>query len=711
MNRKKTFIPLVIIFAAALIFMAFGSQNSSEHKVLFEKAKFTMETKGDLKGAIKLFEEIIQKYPDQRGYAALSQYYIGLCFEKRGQNQSKQAQKAFQKVVDNYPEQSQIVQMAREKLIVLFRAQTFIEQGNKSFRIQKIGSEGILGAPSPDGRYFSYVEWENGYGNLAVMEMKTGAKRRLTHRTLGDESWYFVDNSVFSPDGKKLAFTRWKDDDSGELCIINADGSGEHTLLSSQDYYFWLDEWTTDGKFILGVLQKEEDNACQVVLISVSNTDVRIIKELGPIEPRSMHLSSHGRWIAYDYPQTEDTEKRDIFLLSSDGSHEIPLLEHPADDRLLGWTWDGDMLFFSSDRSGTWDAWIIPVENGKTLGDPRLVKRNIGRVGDRGIIPLGFTQNGSFYYGLRTHLQDVYIATIDMEEIKLIAPPKKAILRFEGANSEPNWSPDGKHIAYISRRDPDFPSPVICIQAVGNKEALELSPDLENFGRMSWFPDGKSLLVSGRNKYVHGLHKVDARTGKVSSIVPGAGRAGFHSPRISPDKKYAFYESDSWEEGVFRIMRYNLETKHEKEIYRSEWQILEMDISPDGKWVTFWESADDSIKIIPAEGGQPQVLLELEPGVGITYVTWHPDGKHIFFSKVGRREGQRWRCELWQISREGGRPTKYPLEADRIGNISFHPDGQQIAFYSANIKEEVWVMENFLPSKNAQTESEESKTR
>ncbi|TET23633.1 MAG: tetratricopeptide repeat protein, partial [Candidatus Aminicenantes bacterium] len=99
MSSKKTFI--FIAFTAA-IFMAFGFQNSSEHKVLFEKAKFTMETKGDLKGAIKLFSEIIKKYPDEREYAAKSQLYIGLCYEKLG---LKEAQKAFQKVVDNYPDQ------------------------------------------------------------------------------------------------------------------------------------------------------------------------------------------------------------------------------------------------------------------------------------------------------------------------------------------------------------------------------------------------------------------------------------------------------------------------------------------------------------------------------------------------------------------------------------------------------------------------------
>ena len=72
MSSKKT---LVLIAFTAAILMAFGFQNSSEHKVLFEKAKFTMETKGDLKGAIKLFNEIVKKYPEAKLLLANEQRY------------------------------------------------------------------------------------------------------------------------------------------------------------------------------------------------------------------------------------------------------------------------------------------------------------------------------------------------------------------------------------------------------------------------------------------------------------------------------------------------------------------------------------------------------------------------------------------------------------------------------------------------------------
>src|SRR4030043_1727612 len=121
MKLTKFFIPMAVAIGLAVpvVCAASALQNSSQHKVLFEKAKFTMETKGDLKGAIELFEEIIKKYPNERDYAAKSQLYIGMCYEKLGEEQATQAQKAFEKVVETYPEQAEAVRVANEKLFVI----------------------------------------------------------------------------------------------------------------------------------------------------------------------------------------------------------------------------------------------------------------------------------------------------------------------------------------------------------------------------------------------------------------------------------------------------------------------------------------------------------------------------------------------------------------------------------------------------------------
>ena len=116
MKLKRSWIVIMLIAAAACTALAL--QNSAQYEVLFEKAKFTMETKGDLKEAIGLFDEIIRKYPNVRDYAAKSLYLMGTCYEKLGEQQAQQARAAFQRIVDDYPEQTEEVRLARDKLQV-----------------------------------------------------------------------------------------------------------------------------------------------------------------------------------------------------------------------------------------------------------------------------------------------------------------------------------------------------------------------------------------------------------------------------------------------------------------------------------------------------------------------------------------------------------------------------------------------------------------
>ena len=67
-----------------------------------------------------------------------------------------------------------------------------------------------------------------------------------------------------------------------------------------------------------------------------------------------MSLSPDGRYIAYDFPQAEEGPERDIFLLASDGSREVPLVRHPAHEAGPMWTPDGSRVLFFSDGCGGW---------------------------------------------------------------------------------------------------------------------------------------------------------------------------------------------------------------------------------------------------------------------------------------------------------------------------------------------------------------------
>ena len=124
LNEKETAMKTKLILLL-IIFLVTGmnsisSQEKQDHKVLFEKAKYTMETKADLKEAINIFESLIKTYPNEKEYVAKSLLYQGMCYEKLG---NQEAVKKYQKLVDNFPGQKNEVALAKERLSKLVIAE------------------------------------------------------------------------------------------------------------------------------------------------------------------------------------------------------------------------------------------------------------------------------------------------------------------------------------------------------------------------------------------------------------------------------------------------------------------------------------------------------------------------------------------------------------------------------------------------------------
>jgi len=487
-----------------------------------------------------------------------------------------------------------------------------------------------------------------------------------------------------------------------DLKIINIDGTGERTLRTDGDpsAQVRLLDWTPDGRCIIAIMSQMSLKASEkirIVLISVSDGAIQEIKSLEGPRLERVSISPDGQWIAYDLAPNEDTGVRDIFLMSTDGKREFPLVQNPADDRLLGWTPGGDQILFSSDRveKGILEIWTVTVEDGKVRGTPALVRRNAGR-GE--ITPMGFTQDGSFYYTASSGKSDVYLAVLDPEKANVSTPAKNIAQGFEGANRCPAWSPDGKHLAYLSDRESDGSQvTALCILSLDTGEYRAVFPQLEGVSRISWFADGESVLaISGATRLVNvktgGSRLVDYGTICLINVRTAGVRTLFEYdgtgiPRGTPDGKKVLYTNVSPQEKVSRIISYDIASGQKKEIYRDSGIIRVMDISPDGKLLAFLDAADSTLKIMPAEGGSPRLLYELRLGS----MAWSPDGKYIYFW----RYMQRW--ELWRIPSAGGEPVRFDLAANgNMSNFDIHPDGRRIVFDSQRLGRDVWVMENFL---------------
>ena len=699
---------LVLSVFFAFVFASFGLQNSSDHKVLFEKAMYTMETKGDLKSALELFKEIIKKYPNEREHAAKSQYYIGLCFEKLGQTQSEQAQEAFQKVVDNYPEQKETVYMAREKLITLRRIHAFMEQHDEEFKIRRVWDDPESdvyigdGAISPDGRYHAFVDWDI-TDDLAILEVATGKMLRPTKRESRDPSGGYAMCPLWSPDGKNVAYV-W--DEGGRrlaLRVVGIDGSDPHLIYKTEDLWVEPYDWSSDGKYILATLSKNRVRTpLQIILISVVDKSVRLLKNLDwnilgrPLG--TMGFSPDGSYIVYPRPSKKDSLTCDLFLISVEKGHEKPLVEHPAEDFFLGWSPDGKWVLFASDRTGTVDAWILPVREGNPLGPPKLIKKGIGNID-----PLGLTKQGDFYYSSSKQMVDVYFFTMDPETGEVTFQPRKATLPGEGRNSYPVYSPDGRYLAY--RRDSMRMGGAnsLCIFSLETGKEREFPLKFRTVLPPQWSPDGQTIFLNALANNLLRIYKFDVQTGILTPFLmdKSLGEKYVRFIDCSHDGKSFLYMDKDLEKHLCRIFVRSFEDGTEKSLYRFTHR-LEMtgSLSPDGQWLAVVTRARNrALTIIPTKGGEPKVLFRFEHvGGHPTALTWTADGKYILFSLSQKNQGLQ--KSLWRIPVAGGEPQNLGLRMAFYDNLSAHPDGSRIAFssYGASWKNpEIWVMENFLP--------------
>ena len=682
MKRASTLAIAVLLcaFSAGVVFSQSGHD-------LFQQALVKERADGNLDEAIKLYQRIVREFAKDRALSARALVQIGQCYEKLG---NAEARKAYERVVRDFADQAEPVRVARERIAALQSGGA--NAGRTEMRLRRVWAAGLVdfGRVSSDGRFLSFTDWEND-DSLTIHDFATGENRRLTGKGTTAASSRSNGRSVLSPDSKQIAYDCYNEDGFEDLRIIGVDGSEPRLLYSNREQVRRIEPaaWSPDGRYILAGFLKKDDT-WEMTLVAVGDGSVRPLKPLDRYAAQRARFSPDGRYIAYD-------TRGDIFLLETGTGRELPLVQHPANEYLLDWTPDSRILF-SSDRSGTRDAWLIGVSDGKPQGSPELVQKDVGRSN-----PLGFTRAGACYYGTYAGAHEVYTAEIDLASGKLVSPPQPASRRWVGISRTPDWSPDGKFLAYLRGGQ-------IVIRSAETGEERELKPKARSLRGLAlrWAPDGKFLVVPGiDNEGRRGLMHVDVQTGDATLLVPLLERDTYF-PRFdcSPDGKTIFYVSQDAPEGNDRtLFAWDLQTRRETALVRRR-SLGSFSVSPDGRWLvlTAWGEPTNSqvLFIMPTAGGDLRELVRIDTEESNGRVTplWTPDGRWVIFAKGARGKPTR-DVQLWRIPAEGGEPTRLDVTIDNLWRLRLHPDGRRIAFDTSGGKAEVWVLENFLPALKA----------
>ena len=150
----------------------------------------------------------------------------------------------------------------------------------------------------------------------------------------------------------------------------------------------------------------------------------------------------------------------------------------------------------------------------------------------------------------------------------------------------PGWqslSPDGKQVAFISRR-PGGPFKLYVVPSSGGA-ARQLIPGDRQEMDPSWSPDGNSIMfgrppdVVAEHGMAKGIHLLDLKSGETTTL-PGSD--DMFAPKWTPDGRFVVaMPHENWN----RLMRFDFATRQWSELV--PYSAANPVVSPDGEWVHF----------------------------------------------------------------------------------------------------------------------------
>jgi serine/threonine protein kinase len=403
----------------------------------------------------------------------------------------------------------------------------------------------------------------------------------------------------WAPDGREIAFSRAVNE-GREIDLISPLGGIERRLYAGQINPSF--DWSPDGK-ILAISEGYRDkNTARITLLSILNSTTKALT--APLDQYRDHapaLSPDGSTVAFFRSSVAGMDT-DLFVVPTAGGQPKRLTfdGHVGDwEESPAWTEDGREIIFSSSRKGLPTLWRIPASGG--------TPRPVSGVGAHVCCPSISRKGHQFIYQNRLRNDNIWRVRL-RGDTNSKGLPSILISSNVGFNWRPDFSPDGKRIAFESSRS-------------GYAEIWACDSDGSNCGPLTslrgiagtprWSPDGRRIAF----EFHPGAHS------EIYVVELGGGPPHFIHTVSDADNL-----APSW--------------------------------SRDGQWIYFASDGGNGFQLwkVPFQGGSP---IQVTKNGGV-YGVESPDRGFLYYSKYET-------TGIWKMPLHGGEETRI-LDAPHGGD-------------------------------------------
>ena len=220
-------------------------------------------------------------------------------------------------------------------------------------------------------------------------------------------------------------------------------------------------------------------------------------------------------------------------------------------------------------------------------------------------------------------------------------PPRRLTWQ-KGADSSPAWSPDGKHLAFVSKRG-EGPKQLYLLPMTGG-EAEPLSELPMAVASPKWFPDGRRIAFAATT-----FPDLNDDFEKVKERLEAA-REDKTQAKISGRRLLRYWDHYRTDGTVHHVFALDLASRKVKDLMPgydglTAFRSFEWDLSPDGKEVAFaanatdppWQKVNFDVFLLSVEDGGIESVTADNPAWDSSPV-YSPDGRYLLFGRTHRPE-------------------------------------------------------------------------